>query len=124
MLVEGFKMGPVAPFDAAAVVLTVGGLIIASSWTENFGNASEHTSVAEGFKKAGTLIWNGGRGTGWVRRCRTGPPAGGAPLPADSVPRCFLEPATGMPRPGRASRSCRAATAERRCCRAPLAPAP
>ncbi|KAL4419074.1 hypothetical protein ABPG77_002215 [Micractinium sp. CCAP 211/92] len=58
VLVESFKFGPVAPFDAAAVVLTLGGLIIASSWTENFGDASDRSSVAEGFKKAGALIWN------------------------------------------------------------------
>lgn len=62
VLVESFKFGPVAPFDAAAVVLTLGGLIIASSWTENFGDASDRSSVAEGFKKAGALIWNGARG--------------------------------------------------------------
>lgn len=58
VLVEALHLGPVSPFDAAAVVLTVGGLIIAATWSENFGDASEHSSVTEGFKKAGALIWN------------------------------------------------------------------
>jgi hypothetical protein len=49
----------VAPFDAAAVVLAVGGVIIATSWSENYGDASGDSSAVEGFKKAGALIWRG-----------------------------------------------------------------
>lgn len=52
-----------SPFDAAAVVLTVGGAIIAATWTENYGSgssdAAEGASSLEGFKKAGQLIWSG-----------------------------------------------------------------
>lgn len=60
-LVETLSWGPVAPFDAAAAVLVVGGGIIATSWTENFGDASEHAPATEGFKKAANLIWSGAR---------------------------------------------------------------
>ncbi|KAI3439118.1 hypothetical protein D9Q98_001527 [Chlorella vulgaris] len=56
-LVETVAWGPVAPFDAAAVVLAVGGVIIATSWSENYGDASGDSSAVEGFKKAGALIW-------------------------------------------------------------------
>lgn len=57
-LVETVAIGPVAPFDAAAVVLVVGGFIIATTWTENYGDGSENSTAIEGFKKAGALIWN------------------------------------------------------------------
>ncbi|EFN51339.1 hypothetical protein CHLNCDRAFT_33124, partial [Chlorella variabilis] len=57
-LVETAAWGPVAPFDAAATVLAIGGLIILTSWSENYGDASEHSSAVDGFKKAGALIWN------------------------------------------------------------------
>ena len=36
-LVGALKLGPVAPFDAAAAVLAVGGVVIAYTWTENYG---------------------------------------------------------------------------------------
>jgi MFS family permease len=39
-------------------VLAVGGAIILTSWTENYGDASEHGSATEGFKKAAQLIWS------------------------------------------------------------------
>jgi len=50
----------VAPFDAAAVVLVVGGAIVYSTWTENLGDtsASEEPAI-EGFKKAARLIASG-----------------------------------------------------------------
>ncbi len=67
-LVETVAWGPVAPFDAAAVVLAVGGVIIATSWSENYGDASGDSSAVEGFKKAGALIWRGAwqGGLGWL----------------------------------------------------------
>lgn len=47
-LVEPMALGPVAPFDAAAVLLAVGGTIIFLSWGENYGNsASSHSMVAQ-----------------------------------------------------------------------------
>lgn len=59
VLVENLDLGPVAPFDAAATVLTVGGFIIAWTWSENYGDASSSSSTTDGFKKAAQLIWNG-----------------------------------------------------------------
>ena len=34
-LVTDLSLGPVAPFDAAAVFLAVGGVVIFFTWTEN-----------------------------------------------------------------------------------------
>lgn len=36
-LVDSFKMGPVAPFDAAICALMMGGVMISYSWSENYG---------------------------------------------------------------------------------------
>ena len=36
-LVEGLGLGPVAPFDAAHAVLLLGGVLVAATWTENYG---------------------------------------------------------------------------------------
>lgn len=36
-----FKMGPVAPFDAAIVCLSVGAVVISLTWTENYGQRSK-----------------------------------------------------------------------------------
>ncbi|PNW71150.1 hypothetical protein CHLRE_16g695500v5 [Chlamydomonas reinhardtii] len=44
-LVDSLKMGPVAPFDAAIVVLLAGGVVIYASWPENYG---DHAHAAEG----------------------------------------------------------------------------
>lgn len=38
VLVEDFKLGPVAPFDAAIVVLLAGGAAIQLTWAENYGS--------------------------------------------------------------------------------------
>lgn len=59
VLVENLSLGPVAPFDAAATVLAIGGVIIAWTWSENYGDASSSSSTTDGFKKAAQLIWNG-----------------------------------------------------------------
>ena len=66
VLVENLSLGPVAPFDAAATVLTVGGCIIAWTWSENYGDASASSSTTDGFKKAAQLIWNGEAGVGQI----------------------------------------------------------
>ena len=47
-LVETFALGPTAPFDAAATVLAVGGLIVATTWPENFGEQKEAAPVVAG----------------------------------------------------------------------------
>ncbi|KDD74397.1 DUF791 hypothetical protein, partial [Helicosporidium sp. ATCC 50920] len=36
-LVEAFALGPVAPFDAAILVMLLGGAIVAVTWNENYG---------------------------------------------------------------------------------------
>ena len=59
-LVLTLSLGPVAPFDAAAVVLLVGGAIIATTWTENTGESTAGASTLDGFKKAARLIYSGG----------------------------------------------------------------
>jgi MFS family permease len=56
-LVETFALGPVAPFDAAATVLLVGGAIIYFTWPENYGDASHRNkNQQEIFKKAFDII--------------------------------------------------------------------
>jgi MFS family permease len=56
-LVETLAVGPVAPFDAAALVLLAGGAIVYTTWTENYGtDASDTTSGVEMFRRAGALI--------------------------------------------------------------------
>lgn len=57
-LVTDMSLGPVAPFDAAAVFLAVGGVVIFSTWSENKGDGSEHTSVQQGMKQAYDAIRN------------------------------------------------------------------
>eukprot|EP00217_Crustomastix_stigmatica_P016284 CAMPEP_0183799658 /NCGR_PEP_ID=MMETSP0803_2-20130417/22369_1 /TAXON_ID=195967 /ORGANISM="Crustomastix stigmata, Strain CCMP3273" /LENGTH=450 /DNA_ID=CAMNT_0026044363 /DNA_START=30 /DNA_END=1379 /DNA_ORIENTATION=- len=55
-LVDNFAMGPVAPFDAASVLLCVGAVVIAATWTENYGDASESTTLAQQFSTAVSTI--------------------------------------------------------------------
>jgi MFS transporter, MFS domain-containing protein family, molybdate-anion transporter len=57
-LVETLALPPVAPFDAAFLVLTAGAIIIATTWTENYGDASDTTPAHEGFKRAAALIFS------------------------------------------------------------------
>lgn len=67
LLVETLAFGPVAPFDAAATVMVVGGAIIVSTWTENFGDASERHSFIGQCTKAAQAIARG-------RQCSAVPP--------------------------------------------------
>ena len=57
-LVTDMSLGPVAPFDAAAVFLAIGGVVIMFSWTENKGDNSDNTSVQQGMKQAYEAIKN------------------------------------------------------------------
>jgi hypothetical protein len=41
-LVEDLHLGPVAPFDAAIVVLLAGGAAIQLTWAENYGSEGTH----------------------------------------------------------------------------------
>ena len=61
LLVETLAFGPVAPFDAAALVMVTGGAIIISTWTENFGDNSEKRSFLKQCHEAARAI-AGGKG--------------------------------------------------------------
>uniref|UniRef100_A0A251LDG2 Major facilitator superfamily (MFS) profile domain-containing protein n=1 Tax=Manihot esculenta TaxID=3983 RepID=A0A251LDG2_MANES len=56
VLVDTLGLGPVAPFDAAACFLAIGMAIILSSWTENYGDASENKDLLTQFKVAAVAI--------------------------------------------------------------------
>ncbi|KAJ7965295.1 Molybdate-anion transporter, Major facilitator superfamily domain protein [Quillaja saponaria] len=56
LLVDSFALGPVAPFDAASCFLAIGMAIILSSWTENFGDASESKDLLTQFRGAAVAI--------------------------------------------------------------------
>jgi hypothetical protein len=58
-LVDDMAFGPVAPFDASAVVLLIGGIVIHLTWTENYGDASDSQSLAQSFQKATQAIVSG-----------------------------------------------------------------
>lgn len=58
-LVENMSLGPVAPFDAAIVVLLLGGALIWSTWTENYGDVSKPMGLAQQFADAYRLIRKG-----------------------------------------------------------------
>lgn len=55
-LAQQLGFGPVAPFDAAAIVLTLGALIIAFTWTENYGENGGRTALSEQMRKAAGQI--------------------------------------------------------------------
>lgn len=55
-LVENRQWGPVAPFDAAIAVLTVGGAIILATWPENYGDERHSGSLKEQFQQAMNAI--------------------------------------------------------------------
>ncbi|TYH58049.1 hypothetical protein ES332_D08G129300v1 [Gossypium tomentosum] len=56
LLVDSLSLGPVAPFDAAACFLAIGMAIILSSWTENYGDASENKDLLTQFRGAAVAI--------------------------------------------------------------------
>lgn len=55
-LVDNMKLGPVAPFDASATVLLIGGAIIISTWGENYGDNKHDHGIAQQFKLAAAAI--------------------------------------------------------------------
>ena len=57
-LVEKRGFGRVAPFDAAIVFMLVGGVVIAKTWPENYGDQSSHDLSAQ-FAKAWGAIQSG-----------------------------------------------------------------
>lgn len=57
LLVETLSLGPVAPFDAAAVVMLLGGAVVAPSWTENYGDNSDHKSFGEQLRSGAHAIY-------------------------------------------------------------------
>ena len=63
-LVTDMRLGPVAPFDAAALFLAIGGVVILFTWTENKGDGSENTSVQQGMRQAYEAIK-----ARWVNAC-------------------------------------------------------
>lgn len=58
-LVEIFQLGPVSPFDAAALVLIGGGVYIALTWTENYGDSADKAPFHTSLVNAGKTIWEG-----------------------------------------------------------------
>lgn len=57
-LVTDMSLGPVAPFDAAAFFLAVGGIVIFFTWSENKGDGSDNTTVQQGMRQAYEAIKN------------------------------------------------------------------
>lgn len=53
------QLGPVSPFDASALVLTVGGVGIAMLWGENYGESRHQHSLSEQFQMAFAAIMSG-----------------------------------------------------------------
>jgi MFS family permease len=56
-LVTDMDLGPVAPFDAAASFLAIGGVIISFTWTENKGDTKENSSLEASFRAASNAIF-------------------------------------------------------------------
>ena len=61
VLVETLALGPVAPFDAAALVLLAGGALVLFTWPENYGDSTHTTSALESFRQAAAHIAHGER---------------------------------------------------------------
>lgn len=55
-LVGTMKLGPVAPFDASALVLVVGGVAIALLWGENYGDTRANHGLDHQFKAAAAAV--------------------------------------------------------------------
>eukprot|EP00891_Asterochloris_glomerata_P001066 jgi/Astpho2/1066/e_gw1.00017.7.1_t len=58
VLVESLSLGPVAPFDAAALVLLAGGAVVLFTWPENYGDSTHTTPALESFRQAAAHIAN------------------------------------------------------------------
>lgn len=58
-LVETLNLGPVAPFDAASVVMVLGGAIVLFTWPENYGDSSNKRSFLEQMGTAAKAIAQG-----------------------------------------------------------------
>lgn len=58
-LVDDMKMGPVAPFDAALVLLAIGGAVVQSTWSENYGDSSDSSTVMQQFQRGYSAITSG-----------------------------------------------------------------
>mmetsp|Transcript_17439 Transcript_17439/g.37960 ORF Transcript_17439/g.37960 Transcript_17439/m.37960 type:complete len:463 (-) Transcript_17439:278-1666(-) len=50
-LVDDMAFGPVAPFDASATVLLIGGVYIHLTWSENYGDSSDNQTVMQQFQR-------------------------------------------------------------------------
>ena len=59
-LVDTLALGPVAPFDAAALVMVIGGVVVLLTWPENFGDASNRHTLGEQLRNAAMAIYSGG----------------------------------------------------------------
>ncbi|CAI5961071.1 unnamed protein product [Closterium sp. NIES-64] len=59
-LVTSLALGPVAPFDAAALVLLLGGAIITATWPENYGDSTDSKGLLAQFHAAASAIASGG----------------------------------------------------------------
>ena len=57
-LVDSFQLGPVAPFDAAAICMGLGGAVILLTWPENYGDNTPNKSIFEQFSEAARCIAN------------------------------------------------------------------
>lgn len=58
-LVETLSLGPVAPFDAASVVMCLGGTIVLFTWPENYGDSSNKRSFVDQLGSAAKAISGG-----------------------------------------------------------------
>ncbi|KAL8150309.1 hypothetical protein V2J09_020117 [Rumex salicifolius] len=56
LLVHTLGFGPVSPFDAAGCFLAIGMAIIMSTWSENYGDASENKDLLTQFRGAAVAI--------------------------------------------------------------------
>ena len=55
---QTLSLGPVAPFDAAAVVMLAGGVVVAFSWSENYGDSSDRRSFGEQLRNGAHAIYS------------------------------------------------------------------
>ncbi|GFP89161.1 molybdate-anion transporter [Phtheirospermum japonicum] len=56
MLVDSLNLGPVSPFDVAAIILAIGMAIIISSWSDNYGDPSNNKDLLTQFRGAAVAI--------------------------------------------------------------------